>query len=343
MTIGCLMLDIQGSSLNEEEIEMLAHPLTGGLILFARNFHNQQQIQTLCSSIRKYAKKPILIAVDQEGGRVQRFHQEFTSIPAMGSFQHLESKQSDILKTITATGWIMAAELLASGIDISFAPVLDIDAKISKVIGDRGFSDQPEIIISYSSAFIKGMTEAGMSATGKHFPGHGSTVADSHFEMPVDERSMQQIRDHDMSVFAQLCKQGLSAVMPAHVIYSNVDPLPACFSPYWLQTVLRKELKFKGTIFSDDLSMAGAKAVGDIKARAEEALNAGCDMILCCNDSDAQITLLDQLPQRKDREKVSRIQSMMLAKRNYSFEKIQSLALWKQNIQMLQKMETQHE
>ncbi len=339
MTIGCLMLDIQGTTLSEEEMEMLAHPLTGGIILFSRNFHHQQQLEVLCTSIRKAANKSIIIAVDHEGGRVQRFHEKFTAIPAMGSFQHLELSEPIILEKISATGWLMAAELISSGIDISFAPVLDVDAKISKVIGDRGFSDKPETIISYSTAFIQGMNRAGMSATGKHFPGHGSTVEDSHFDIPVDERSLEQIRSHDLSIFKAVCKQGLSAVMPAHVIYSAVDPLPACFSPYWLQTVLRDELTFSGTVFSDDLSMAGAKAMGDIKSRAQQALSAGCDMILCCNDQKASIELLDNLPQQKNTDKVARIQSMIPKANNLSFSDLTSNTVLAETNQMIKELE----
>ena len=338
MTIGSLMLDIQGTALSAEEIEMLQHPLTGGIILFARNFHNQQQIQELCHAIRKTVARPLLIAVDQEGGRVQRFHEEFTTLPAMGVFQHLEITEVEMLEKLFATGWIMAAELIASGIDISFAPVLDLDIGISRVIGDRGFSSQPQQIINYAGAFIRGMNRAGMYATGKHFPGHGSTRADSHFELPVDDRSMQQIRDTDLSVFTVLIKQGLAAVMPAHVIYSQVDPLPACFSHYWLQTVLRKELKFNGAIFSDDLSMAGAKSVGDIVCRAKEALSAGCDMILCCNDQEASITLLDQLPQVKNNEKLSRLERMIPRQNNFSFEQLLAQQSWQEINQMLIKL-----
>ena len=328
MTIGCLMLDMHGTQLTSEEVEMLQHPLTGGIILFSRNFESQRQVQNLCHNIRIAAGKPILIAVDQEGGRVQRFKEAFSTLPPMGKFRYLEESQSDVLNKISKTGWLMAAELIASGIDISFAPVLDIDIGLSKVIGDRGFSDNPQQIINFSTAFITGMKHAGMSSTGKHFPGHGSTVADSHFELPIDDRSMEEIRRVDMSVFKALAEKGLSAVMPAHVIYSNVDPLPACFSSYWLQTILRKEIKFDGVVFSDDLTMAGAKSMGDIETRAMEALNAGCDMILCCNEPEATVTLLDKLPQTKNSDKNARIGQMYAKGSTYTFDQLQSQDTW---------------
>jgi beta-N-acetylhexosaminidase len=328
MTIGSLMLDIEGTELSSEDEEILSHPLTGGIILFTRNFESQKQVQELCSSIRKTAGKNILIAVDQEGGRVQRFHKEYTTLPAMGQFKNLGLSESETLDKLNQTGWLMAAELIASGIDISFAPVLDVDSGISTVIGDRGFSAFPQQIINYSSAFIQGMSKAGMSATGKHFPGHGSTKADSHFELPVDNRTIKQIRELDLSVFVALCNQGLAAIMPAHVIYPEVDSTPACFSTFWLQTILRKELNFNGTIFSDDLSMAGAKVLGDVTTRAKEASKAGCDMILCCNDRNASIELLDNLPQEKNIDSMARIDKMSSKSSAYSFEELQQLKSW---------------
>jgi beta-N-acetylhexosaminidase len=256
-------------------------------------------------------------------------------LPAMGKFKNLDLNEHEILDKLNQTGWLMAAELIASGIDISFAPVLDVDSGISSVIGDRGFSALPQQIIDYSSAFIKGMSEAGMSATGKHFPGHGSTKADSHFELPIDNRTIEQIRELDLSIFVALCKQGLAAIMPAHVIYPEVDSTPACFSTYWLQTILRNELNFDGTIFSDDLSMAGAKVLGDITTRAREALKAGCDMVLCCNDRGASIELLDNLPQVKNAVSMARIQSMFSKSSAYTFEELQQLKLWQDINNML--------
>jgi len=335
MAINSLMLDLEGTELTGEDVEILQHPLTGGIILFSRNFANQKQIQELCTSIRTKAGKNILIAVDQEGGRVQRFHKEFTRLPAMGQFKNLDLGENDTLNKLSQTGWLMAVELIASGVDISFAPILDVDSGISTVIGDRGFSDVPGQIINYSSAFISGMSKAGMSATGKHFPGHGSTKADSHFELPIDSRSMEQIRELDLSVFVALCEQGLSAIMPAHVIYPEVDATPACFSTFWLQTILRNELKFNGAIFSDDLSMAGAKVLGDVTTRAKEALNAGCDMILCCNDRKASIELLDNLPQLSNTDSIARIEKMFSKPSPYTFDELQELKSWQEINEML--------
>ncbi len=332
MTMGCLMLDVEGTSLTKDEIEMLQHPLVGGIILFSRNFQNQQQIQALCKSIRDTAPQPILIAVDHEGGRVQRFYDAFTILPPAGIFQYLEIPEQDRLDLIQSTGWIMAAELITSGIDISFAPVLDLNIQVSKVIGDRSFSSDPEQIVAYASAFIRGMNEAGMAATGKHFPGHGSTVADSHFEMPVDNRPLQQIRELDMSVFTHMCEQGLSAIMPAHVIYSDVDSVPACFSSFWLQNILRDEIGFAGAVFTDDLSMEGAKVIGDITERASRALSAGCDMALCCNNREMAIQLLDTISLKKDPEKQKRIQTMISKPADYDFKQLQSQVKW-QHIQ----------
>jgi len=343
MTIGSLMLDIAGTELSAEDVELLQHPLTGGVILFTRNFINQQQIQNLCASIRKAAMNDILIAVDQEGGRVQRFKGDFTTIPAMGKFKDLALSESEILKKLSITGWLMAAELIASGLDISFAPILDLDSGISTVIGDRGFSKHPEQIIEYSSAYMEGMTRAGMSATGKHFPGHGSTKADSHFELPIDHRNLEQIRDLDLSVFAALSDRGLKAIMPAHVIYPEVDSLPACFSSYWLKTILRDELNFKGTIFSDDLSMEGAKVLGDIATRAKEALSAGCHMVLCCNDRQATIELLDNLPHKKNSEIIDRINSMRCETSQLSFQQLVSLDSWQEANKMLNELEVSKE
>jgi len=332
------MLDLEGSSLTTEEIELLRHPLTGGVILFSRNFESQPQIQELCLKIRETAAKPILIAVDHEGGRVQRFHEQFTKIPAMGCFRHIECDQQQILQTLISTGWLMASELIVSGIDISFAPVLDVDIGVSQVIGDRAFSDKPQQIIDYSTAFIKGMNEAGMRATGKHFPGHGSTAADSHYELPIDRRTMEQIRSTDLSVFAALSTKGLDGIMPAHVVYPEIDAYPASFSRYWLQDILRKELDFQGTIFSDDLSMAGAISIGDVAVRAKTALDAGCDMILCCNDRDATIEILDQLTQVEQKEKSDRVISMMANNTKQTFSELQSSSRCQKIQQMLQQI-----
>ena len=295
--MGPLMLDVSGYELTHEEIDILDHPLVGGLILFSRNYHDQKQLSDLVRHIRVVTRNDLLIAVDHEGGRVQRFREGFSNIPAMGSItQHTNEniQQSGYLSE--QFGWLMATELLAFDIDISFAPVLDIHG-VSVVIGDRSFHQQPDIIVHLASEFIKGMHRAGMSATGKHFPGHGNVLEDSHIAMPVDKRSREEIFALDMAIFKSIHQQGLlDAVMPAHVIYPDVDDLPAGFSQKWIKQILRQELDFNGVVFSDDLSMQGAVPMGNIVERAELAIAAGCDMVLVCNDAQGAAKVIDGLP-----------------------------------------------
>lgn len=286
---GSLMLDIAGTWLTAEDRHLLRQPQVGGLILFARNIEHAQQVRELCASIRA-VRPDVLLAVDQEGGRVQRLRQGFVKLPAMGAMDAHANAQELAL----ACGWIMAREVLAAGLDFSFAPVLDLDYGRSAVIGARSFSGRAQRAAELAGAFITGMQQAGMAATGKHFPGHGWAEADSHVAIPVDERSLEQIRAQDLVPFARLA-QRLGAVMPAHVIYPQVDEQPAGFSRVWLQRILREELGFKGVIFSDDLSMAGAHVVGDAAARIEAALQAGCDMGLVCNDRAAAELALTHL------------------------------------------------
>lgn len=278
MTYGSLMVDIEGLWLTAEDRQFLKHPEIGGLILFARNTEHPQQVRELCNAI-KAIRPDMILAIDQEGGRVQRLRQNTLQLPAMGEFvAHKNAKQLAYY-----CGWLMATEVLAAGLDISFAPVLDINYGRSQVIGQRAFADNAQQITVLAGAFIEGMNRAGMAATGKHFPGHGWVTADSHFDIPVDERTLEEIKQTDLLPFTQLAKQ-LVGIMPAHVIYRQVDDKPAGFSSYWLQTILRDTLQFKGIIFSDDLSMAGAHAVGGIHQRVAAAFGAGCDMALVCND-----------------------------------------------------------
>lgn len=275
---GSLMVDVEGLWLNAQDRQLLKHPEIGGLILFARNTEDPKQVRELCQSIRAI-RPDLIIAIDQEGGRVQRLRQNTLQLPAMGSFiYHSNAKQ-----LAHYCGWLMATEVLAAGLDISFAPVLDINYQRNQVIEQRAFGHTPDQVTLLASSFITGMQQAGMQATGKHFPGHGWVTGDSHFVIPEDERSLEEIKQTDLIPFAKLIKQ-LVGIMPAHVIYTQVDDKPAGFSPYWVQTVLRQELGFNGIIFSDDLSMAGAHAVGNIHNRVNAAFSAGCDMALVCNN-----------------------------------------------------------
>lgn len=297
--IGPLMLDVAGLSLTDEEKNRLSSPLVGGLILFTRNYRDVEQLQSLIAEIR-LASPDIIIAVDHEGGRVQRFREGFTRIPPMALLGELYKNDSDAAIQLSQDcGWLMAAELIAYDIDISFAPILDRDYGVSSIIGDRAFSGCVEAIIVLTQAFIKGMSEAGMASTGKHFPGHGGVAADSHIDIPIDERSLDELRENDISVFGPLIDSGLDAIMPAHIIYPKVDSFAAGFSKYWLQTVLRTELKFAGVIFSDDLGMEGATVAGSFPERAEAALSAGCDMVLVCNNPEGAAQVLRYLEQRE--------------------------------------------
>ena len=289
--IGALMLDIAGTELTAEDIEILQAPQVGGMILFGRNIESPDQVRALTDHMRRI-RPDILIAVDQEGGRVQRLKQGFTLLPAMGRFgEHYLSQPEQALKLVEQCGWLMATEVLAVGIDFSFAPVLDLN-DISDVIGDRAFAQNMTDIVPLASAFMHGMQRAGMATTGKHFPGHGSVQADSHVAAAVDPRSYDEIYQKDMQSFLKLMPQ-LDALMPAHVIYENIDPNPAGFSPYWLQKILRQELQFDGVLFSDDLSMQAACVAGGADARIQAALNAGCDMGLVCNDRASACIALD--------------------------------------------------
>ncbi|MDH5425463.1 MAG: beta-N-acetylhexosaminidase [Gammaproteobacteria bacterium] len=286
MTLGPVMIDLIGTEITPVERDMLLHPNTGGVILFTRNFESIEQLESLTQEIHSLRHPHLLIAVDHEGGRVQRFHDGFTRLPAMAIFGRLYKSNKDKAKQLAEkTGWLMAAECLAAGIDFSFAPVLDLGHGISGVIGDRAFDTSADVITILAHEFMRGMKRAGMAATGKHFPGHGSVKEDSHVGHPVDRRSLADIMMDDSVPFERMISYGLAAVMPAHVVYPQVDDKPAGYSERWLKDILRKQLHFEGAIFSDDLSMQAAAPAGSFTDRARAALDAGCDMVLVCNHS----------------------------------------------------------
>ncbi len=278
------MLDLMSTQLSAIESEQVMNPKVGGVILFSRNFADRCQLIALVQSLRQL-RPELLIAVDHEGGRVQRFRDGFTNIPAMGNILLAAEGNMALAKDwARELGFLMAIELLACDIDLSFAPVLDVNG-VSEVIGLRSFSKKPQEVAILAEQFVLGMAQAGMAAVGKHFPGHGSVAADSHIAKPVDEREEASIEKLDLLPFKSLIRQKrLQGIMPAHVIYPKVSADPAGFSSYWLKTILRNKLGFDGVIFSDDLGMKGASVAGDYCQRAKAALEAGCNMILVCND-----------------------------------------------------------
>jgi beta-N-acetylhexosaminidase len=293
MPRGPVMLDLEGLELTAADRVRLLHPAVGGVILFARHFESCEQLAALTRSIHALRTPALLIAVDQEGGRVQRFRNGFTAIPAMRTLgTRWDEDEAAALLEARRLGNVLASELRAHGVDFSFAPVLDLDFGASTVIGNRAFHRDPRAAAQLASALRAGLNAGGCAAVGKHFPGHGFVTADSHFDVPVDERGLEQLVAEDLLPFTQMVREGLEGVMPAHVIYPAVDAVPAGFSRIWLQEILRGRLGFDGLIFSDDLGMAGAFTAGDIVGRAQAAIAGGCDMVLICNDLAAADDLL---------------------------------------------------
>ncbi|HXF78132.1 MAG TPA: beta-N-acetylhexosaminidase [Usitatibacter sp.] len=299
MRLGPVMVDVAGLELTPDDIERLQHPQVGGVILFARNFAAPLQLIQLAHSIRELRTPHLLIAVDHEGGRVQRFRHGFTTIPPMRELGKLWDRDpAQALAAARGCGFVIGSELQAHGVDFSFAPVLDVDYGESGVIGDRALHADPNVIAVLAEALQAGLTAAGMASVGKHFPGHGYVRADSHHEVPVDERTLTEITQRDLVPFQRMVRSGMGGVMPAHVVYPKVDGKAAGFSSVWLQKILREKLSFDGLVFSDDLSMEGASTAGGVMARANAALNAGCDVVLLCNDPRAQDTMLEGLERR---------------------------------------------
>ena len=298
MNKASLMIDIEGPFLNQEDIELIGSPHVGGLILFERNFLDRNQITDLCFEIK--SKKPeIIIAVDQEGGRVQRFKKGFSQIPPMQRLGDLVSYDKyaglDLCKN---AGWLIASELIASGIDLSFSPVLDLDQDLSSIIGDRAFSDQIDIVIECARAFIFGMNEAGMACVGKHFPGHGSISEDSHLEKPIDRRALNEIENKDLIPFKELINN-LDGIMTAHILFPDVDERITTFSKIWIKQILREQMKFEGMIFSDDLSMEGTNEFKSFYDKTKNAIISGCEMILICNNREGAKDALKYFEENK--------------------------------------------
>ncbi|MFT4046491.1 MAG: beta-N-acetylhexosaminidase [Solimonas sp.] len=294
--LGPLMIDVGGLELTAEDRDVLRHPLVGGVILFTRNYRDSEQLKKLCDDLLSLPRQRLLLAVDHEGGRVQRFRVGFTRVPAMRMLGQLYVEDAGrALAEARQQGATIAAELSAYGIDLCFAPVLDIDNGVSQIIGDRALSDRGDVIVELARAFRAGLNAGGLAATGKHFPGHGAVTADSHLELPVDRRREDEIRATELAPFRALIADGIESLMMAHVRYTTIDALPASLSKRWVREILRGELDYKGAIFCDDLSMGGAAVVGDMEARARLALEVGNDMLPVCNDRAAAVQLIDAL------------------------------------------------
>ena len=311
---GRLMISIDGMTLSSSDKDLIRNRHVGGIILFTRNFHSQSQIEELCSEI-KNIKNNIIIAVDQEGGRVQRFNGEYTQLPSMQVLGDYCISNNDY-SFAADVGWLMSLELIASGVDISFAPVLDVDKNTSSIIGNRSFSNKPQNVVDIASHFIQGMSEAGMKATGKHFPGHGGIKEDSHIAEPIDIRSHNELMDTDLKPFIEL-KDKLSAVMTAHITYPDIDNVCVSFSEIWLKNILQNNIGFNGVIFSDDLTMKGAGNIS-MDEKAIKALNAGCDMVLVCNDYKEANTVINRF-EKEDIDLNSRI-GMMQKTKTFNWE-----------------------
>lgn len=333
MHYGPIMIDLEGFQLAASEEALLQHRNVGGVLLFTRNFIAVEQLKQLVKDIRAAANRPILITVDHEGGRVWRFNEGFTKLPPMkyyGALYQQKGSKAQALKLVQNAGWVMATELLECGIDLSLAPVLDLDTGISQVIGDRAFDGDPIIVSELAGAFIEGMNQAGMRATGKHFPGHGGCAPDSHIAQPVDDRTLEELLAQDMIPFKSL-QARLDAVMPAHITYPAVDSVPAGFSSRWLQAILRGQLGFQGAIISDCLSMKGAAIGGDFVVRARMALDAGCDMVILAQQERSAVAwILDNLEREGNTASQQRL-ALLAGKFNTELNKAPKPAIMESN------------
>ena len=293
MSLDPLMVDIEGTELTPEDVRVLSHPLVGSVILFSRNYRDVAQLRALTDAIRGVRSPHLLVAVDHEGGRVQRFREGFTRLPAARALgRRYDEDRREGLALAQSVGWLMASELRAVGVDFSFAPCVDLDYGVSEIIGDRAFHSDPDSVAALAVAYMSGMREAGMAAVAKHFPGHGAVIADSHVALPVDRRNFVDL-EGDIRPYRLLIENNLPGVLGAHVVFPATDALPASLSKSWINGVLRRDLKFHGCVFADDLTMAGAAAFGGVIERAELAFAAGCDVLPICNDRQAVKSVLD--------------------------------------------------
>lgn len=328
MSLGPLMVDVAGTALSPADRELLAHPLVGGVLLFTRNYADPAQLCALVADIQALRSPPLLVAVDQEGGRVQRFRSGFSALPAprrIGQIFDVDPQQG--LAMARALGWLMAAELLACGLDFSFAPCVDLDYGLSEIIGDRAFHARATVVAQLAIAYMHGMRDAGMAATAKHFPGHGAVAADSHLTLPVDRRELADL-DQDLLPYRRLIDNALPAVMVAHILLPAVDSVVASFSHRWVEGILRQELRFGGLVVADDLGMAAAVTAGNLLQRTERALAAGCDLIPVCNDRPGVERLLDELKHPADPASQVRLVRMR-GRKLPGFENLAASALWR--------------
>ncbi|MGD9591218.1 MAG: beta-N-acetylhexosaminidase [Candidatus Berkiella sp.] len=339
--IGPVILDVQGLSLTPEDIEILNHPHVGGVIFFSRNYESRSQLADMAKHI-KSIRPSLVLCVDQEGGRVQRFVKECTKLPNLSVLGELYENKTYPLAKIQEIaeklGYLMALEVRSLNVDLSFAPVLDLDKGISEVMKSRCISQDPKLVALLAISYVKGMSKAGMKATAKHFPGHGSVSADSHLALPEDKRTFAQIQD-DMLPFKNLIEFGIAALMPAHIVYPNIDPYPVGFSSYWLQTVLRQKLNFKGAIISDDLSMEGASGIGNYARRAHIALESGCDFVLICNNRIGAIEALQGIHLNHHEPTQKRRLSMLAQGQSPAWEELKNTEQWQDAYSVMAQLE----